>query len=84
MSDNWRAQQSLPDFMCEHGIVGIEGIDTRALTRRLRDRGAQEGIISTVENWTPLRLGCKGPPCSVDERPGPCDGRHLRCLLRLD
>ena len=48
--DNWRAQQSLPDFMREHGIVGIESIDTRALTRRLRDRGAQEGIISTVEN----------------------------------
>ena len=46
---NWRAQQSLPDFMCEHGIVGIEGIDTRTLTRRLRDRGAQEGVISTVE-----------------------------------
>lgn len=46
---NWRAQQSLPEFMTEHGIVGIEGIDTRALTRRLRDHGAQEGIISTVE-----------------------------------
>ena len=46
---NWRAQQSLPDFMNEYGIVGIEGIDTRALTRRLRDRGAQEGIISTFE-----------------------------------
>ena len=46
---NWRAQQSLPDFMNQHGIVGIEDIDTRALTRRLRDHGAQEGIISTVE-----------------------------------
>jgi carbamoyl-phosphate synthase small subunit len=35
--------------MREHGIVGIQSIDTRALTRHLRDHGAQEGIISTVE-----------------------------------
>src|SRR5262249_51911930 len=34
----------------QHGIVGIQGIDTRALTRHLRDRGAQEGIVSTVES----------------------------------
>ena len=32
----------------QHGIVGIQGIDTRALTRHLRDHGAQDGIISTV------------------------------------
>lgn len=35
--------------MGEHGIVGIQGIDTRALTRHLRTRGAQMGIISTVD-----------------------------------
>lgn len=46
---NWRASQSLPEYMQEHGIVGIEGIDTRALTRHLRDHGAQEGVISTEE-----------------------------------
>lgn len=46
---NWRARRSLPDFLRAHGIVGIEGIDTRTLTRHLRDHGAQEGIISTVE-----------------------------------
>jgi carbamoyl-phosphate synthase small subunit len=46
---NWRARQSLPDFLRLHGIVGIEGVDTRALTRRLRDYGAQAGIISTHE-----------------------------------
>jgi carbamoyl-phosphate synthase small subunit len=39
----------LDDYMKEHGIVGIQGIDTRALTRHLRDHGAQEGIVSTVE-----------------------------------
>jgi carbamoyl-phosphate synthase small subunit len=39
----------LDDYLREHAIVGIQGIDTRALTRHLRDHGAQEGIISTEE-----------------------------------
>jgi len=46
---NWRATASLPDYLRQHGIVGIQGIDTRALTRRIRDRGAQPGVISTVD-----------------------------------
>ena len=46
---NWRARRSLPDFLCDYGIVGIEGVDTRTLTRHLRDHGAQEGIISSTE-----------------------------------
>ena len=44
---SWRAKQSLEEYLCERGIVGIQGIDTRALTRHIRDHGAQEGIIST-------------------------------------
>ena len=44
---NWRASQSLHAYMQAHGIVGIYGIDTRALVRHLRDHGAQDGIIST-------------------------------------
>jgi carbamoyl-phosphate synthase small subunit len=44
---NWRSQKSLDAYLKEHGIVGIEGIDTRALTRRIRDYGSQMGIIST-------------------------------------
>ena len=46
---NWRGRIRLEDYLREHGIVAIQGIDTRALTRHLRDHGAQEGIISTVE-----------------------------------
>jgi carbamoyl-phosphate synthase small subunit len=45
---NWRAAQPLDAYMKEHGIVGIQGIDTRSLVRHLRDRGSQEGIISTL------------------------------------
>jgi carbamoyl-phosphate synthase small subunit len=46
---NWRGRRTLDDYMKEHDIVGIQGIDTRALTRHLRDHGAQPGVISTVE-----------------------------------
>ena len=45
---NWRATQPLHEYMREHGIVGIQGIDTRALVRHLRDHGSQEGIISSL------------------------------------
>ncbi len=44
---NWRATQSLYDFLRAQGIVGIQGVDTRALTRRLRDHGSMMGAIST-------------------------------------
>jgi carbamoyl-phosphate synthase small subunit len=44
---SWRAEKSLAEFLTEHGIPGIEGIDTRALTKRLRVRGALNGLIST-------------------------------------
>jgi carbamoyl-phosphate synthase small subunit len=46
---NWRSSQSLGRYLLDHKIVCIEGIDTRALTRHLRDYGAQMGIISTVD-----------------------------------
>ena len=44
---NYRATQSLDDYLKDAGIVGIKGIDTRALTRILRDEGAMNGIISS-------------------------------------
>jgi carbamoyl-phosphate synthase small subunit len=44
---NWRSQQSLPDYLKQHQIPGIYGIDTRDLTRRIRQSGAMNGAIST-------------------------------------
>jgi carbamoyl-phosphate synthase small subunit len=44
---NWRARQSLGDYLAAHGIPGIEGIDTRALVRLLRDKGNLNAILST-------------------------------------
>jgi len=48
---NWRACENLNDYLKRNGIIGIEGIDTRTLTRILREKGTMKGIISTVENF---------------------------------
>ena len=42
---NWRSTDSLDRFLADHGVVGISGIDTRALTRRLRVDGVMRGVI---------------------------------------
>jgi carbamoyl-phosphate synthase small subunit len=44
---NWRANESLDSFLKRHGIVGISGVDTRELTRRLRHEGVMMGAIAT-------------------------------------
>ena len=50
ITSNWRSEIDLVDVLIEQNIVGISGIDTRALTRHLRDRGAMRvGIFSDLE-----------------------------------
>jgi carbamoyl-phosphate synthase small subunit len=44
---NWRSQKSLADYLVEHRVPGIEGLDTRALTRHIRLSGAMRGALST-------------------------------------
>ncbi len=46
---NWRSTESLMGYLMRNRIVGISGIDTRALTRIIRDKGAMQGVISTVD-----------------------------------
>jgi carbamoyl-phosphate synthase small subunit len=46
---NWRSQMPLADYLRQAGVVGIEGIDTRALVRHIRTCGAQEAVISSVD-----------------------------------
>ncbi|MFQ5586597.1 MAG: glutamine-hydrolyzing carbamoyl-phosphate synthase small subunit [Thermodesulfobacteriota bacterium] len=46
---NWRMTETLDDYLKRHNIIGIHGIDTRALTRHIREGGAVEGIISTED-----------------------------------
>src|SRR5918996_2423512 len=46
---NWASERPLAALLDESGVLGVEGIDSRALTRHLRDRGAMRGVISTSE-----------------------------------
>jgi carbamoyl-phosphate synthase small subunit len=46
---NWRSKQSLQDYLKENNVIGIEGIDTRALTRSIREKGALKAVISTKD-----------------------------------
>ena len=55
---NWRSKWSLDTYLSEHGIIGIQGIDTRALTRRLRVHGVMNGCLST-EDLDPKSLIAK-------------------------
>jgi carbamoyl-phosphate synthase small subunit len=47
---NWASERSLAVFLEESDVIGVEGIDTRALTRHLRDKGAMRGVISTSDH----------------------------------
>lgn len=49
IASNFRSQQSLNDYLVENNVVAIEGIDTRALVRRLRIQGAMNGVLSTTD-----------------------------------
>ncbi|MDQ3637202.1 MAG: glutamine-hydrolyzing carbamoyl-phosphate synthase small subunit [Actinomycetota bacterium] len=63
---NWASELSLATLLEENGTLGVEGIDTRALTRHLRDKGAMRGVISTVEhNVSVLREKANAHPTMV-------------------
>ena len=46
-ASNWRSNQSLPEWMEQNGVIGIHGVDTRALVRHLRELGPMNGVISS-------------------------------------
>lgn len=47
---NWRATETLDDFLVRHGVPGIAGVDTRRLTRHIRDAGAMPGVFGIVDD----------------------------------
>jgi carbamoyl-phosphate synthase small subunit len=49
LASNWRSQRGLDDYLRDAKIVGIEGLDTRALTRHLREHGSQQGLITHTD-----------------------------------
>lgn len=71
---NWRSFTSLPAFLRRHETPGMEGLDTRALTRHLRIHGAMRGVISTTEK-DPLALQARARQLP------PMQGRNLVPLV---
>ena len=64
---NWRSEMPLHQYLQQAGVVGIEGIDTRALVRHIRTCGAQEALISSVDlNPESLVRKAKASPGLVD------------------
>ena len=49
IASNFRSQSTLHDYLAKHGIIGLEGIDTRSLVRRIRTVGALKGVLSTTD-----------------------------------
>ena len=63
---NFRAMASLPDYLERHGIVAIEGIDTRRLVRHVREHGAMKAVISTaIDDLAALRERLNASPSIV-------------------
>jgi carbamoyl-phosphate synthase small subunit len=65
---HWRCQESLSRFLDRHGVVGLQGIDTRALTRRLRAHGVMMGLVTTELDADQARERLRAAPSygSVD------------------
>jgi len=49
LASNWRSEETLPDFLSRSGVVAIEGVDTRRLTKHIREAGAMRAVISTTD-----------------------------------
>lgn len=59
---NWRSTRSLDDYLADHGILGIEDVDTRALTKHLRSLGAMRACLSTELNQSEAVAAAKASP----------------------
>jgi len=63
LASNWRSEKSLGQYLKEHDIIGVEGIDTRALTRHIRVEGAMKAVVSTEDlDETSLTEKAKASP----------------------
>ena len=83
---NYRAEQSLDSWLKSHRIVGLYGVDTRRLTRLIRDKGPPNGVIA----YQPGRAGSISPRCASEARAWPglegmdlAQGGHLPAELRV-
>ena len=71
---NYRATESLPSFLTRHGVPAITGVDTRRLTRHLRDAGAMNAAFGALDE-PGLACSCsqssEAPPVSISSRRSP-------------
>jgi carbamoyl-phosphate synthase small subunit len=81
---NWRANETLHDYLARHGIPGISEVDTRALTRRLREKGVLHGALCT--DGSAQRGGIAGAGARLGRagRARPGARSHLRRAVSLD
>ncbi len=61
IASNWRSQEALDAYLARHGVVGIADVDTRRLTRHLRDQGSQNGAIGTSSPEELVRRAREAP-----------------------
>jgi carbamoyl-phosphate synthase small subunit len=61
IASSWRSEQSLGDYLAAHGVVSIQGVDTRKLTRHLRDHGSQNAALGTASVEELLAAARKAP-----------------------
>ena len=64
IASSWRSEQTLEAYLAQHGVVGITDVDTRKLTRHLRDKGSQNGAIGTTSPDALLRAARSAPDMS--------------------
>jgi carbamoyl-phosphate synthase small subunit len=77
IASSWRAEQTLDAYLAHHGIVGITEVDTRKLTRHLRDHGSQNAAIGTTSPEALLRAARSAPDMNgldLVERVSPREG----------
>ena len=84
---NWRSEEHLDDYLRRHGLAGIAGIDTRRLTRHIRDTGAMPGAFGPADHATLLAAAKAEParPVSISSAwsPPPSRTRSAAALGRL-
>lgn len=85
---HWRNKKSLEQFLAEHDILGISGIDTRMITKRIREKGTMRAILTTNELTLDEALEKLAVPASIDQvekvsikQPFTMPGRGARVVL---
>ncbi len=84
LASNWRATRTLGDYLRDNNVIGIADIDTRKLTRILREKGAQNGcIVAGADIGRGGRGGRdrEGAGGAVDGGTGPREGRVVHAAL---